>query len=69
MRVKLTSEEGNVLIETLEESDRELLKKISHTKKNAPRTALTKKEQLLESILEKLETELVEAQSFSDLWW
>ena len=69
MEVKLTSEEGDVLMEALEERDRALLDKISHAKQDIPRKALKKKEELLESIMQKLEVERIEAQSFSDLWW
>ena len=69
MEVKLTSEEGKVLMETLEGRDRTLLDKISHAKKAAPRKALKKKEVLLESIIQKLEAERTEEQTFSDLWW
>ena len=38
MNVRLTSEEGNVLLEILEDRDRVLQKKISHTKREAPKT-------------------------------
>ena len=69
MEVKLTSEEGNVLMETLEARERALLDKISHAKRDAPRKALQKKEVLLESIIQKLEVERTEEQCFSDLWW
>jgi vacuolar-type H+-ATPase subunit E/Vma4 len=69
MEVKLTSEEGSVLIETLEERDRALLDKISRAQKDVPRKVLEKKEELLESIIQKLEVERTEEQSFSDLWW
>lgn len=69
MDVRLTSEEGNVLLEVLEERDRVLLKKISHAKREAPRTLLRDKETLLESIIEKLEVEQTAEQEFTDLWW
>jgi len=69
MEVKLTSEEEDLLMETLEERDRALLDKISHGKAHAPRQALKKKEELLESIIRKLELERTEERSFSDLWW
>lgn len=69
MEVKLSVEEGAVLMETLEERDRALLDKISHSKQAAPRKALKKKEALLDSIIHKLEVERTEEQSFSDLWW
>jgi len=69
MDVKLTAEEGDALIEILEERDRALLNKISHAKQAAPRKALQQSEALLEGIIEKLEVERTEEQSFSDLWW
>ena len=69
MNVRLNSEEGNVLFEILEDRDRVLQKKISHTKREAPKTVLTDKETLLESIIEKLEIEQTAVQEFTDLWW
>jgi len=69
MDVRLTSEEGNVLLEILEERDRVLMKEISHAKRETPRKALEQKETLLEHIIEKLEVERTEEQDFCDLWW
>lgn len=69
MDVRLTSEEGDVLLEILEEQDRALLAKISHAKRKAPKKALRQKETLLESIIEKLEVEQTEEEEFTDLWW
>jgi len=69
MDVRLTTEEGNLLMDILEERDRALLKKIAHARREAPRKALEKKGILLEKIIEKLEVERKEEESFSDLWW
>ena len=69
MDVKLTSEEGDVLLEVLQQREHSLLDKISHVKKDASRKALQKKETLLEHIIQKVEVEMAEEETFSDLWW
>jgi vacuolar-type H+-ATPase subunit E/Vma4 len=69
MDVRLTSEEGNVLLEILEERDRALLERISHAKREAPKKVLKDKETLVESIIEKLEAEQTGVEEFTDLWW
>jgi hypothetical protein len=69
MEVRLTSEESDALVEILEERDRALLNEISHTRRDALKKDLKKKETLLESILQRLEVEKAGEQDFSDLWW
>jgi hypothetical protein len=56
MDLILNSEEKRQLMEILEEHQRELLREISRAKHHHTfRTSLQKKEQLLESIIDKLE--------------
>ena len=69
MDVRLNSEEGDVLLEILEQQDQAFLETISHTKREAPKRALRQKETLLETIIEKLEAEQTQAEEFTDLWW
>ena len=69
MDVKLTSEEGDVLIEILEERDRVLRERIAHSRKVAPRKALKEEENRLETIIKKIEVERTGEEAFSDLWW
>jgi len=69
MDVKLSLDEGNVLMETLEARERALLEKIAHARRETAKTALRKKEQVLDSIIHKLEVEREEEESFCDLWW
>lgn len=69
MDVKLSSKEGDVLIEILEERDRVLREKIAHTKKATAKKTLREEETRLESIIEQLDSELTGGQDFSDLWW
>ncbi|MFY9909755.1 MAG: hypothetical protein WCF22_01185 [Candidatus Sulfotelmatobacter sp.] len=69
MDVKLTSEEGGVLMEILEERDRVLREKIAHSRKAAPKQALKEEENRLETIITKIEMERTGEEIFSDLWW
>ncbi len=67
MEVKLTAEEGNILLEILEERDQDLQKKISHAKQQGPREELKETETVVENIIEKIV--VAEEREFSDLWW
>ena len=69
MDVKLTVEESDALIEILEERDRALQNRISHTRRDTFRETLKEKESLLEAVLRRLEDERTGEQDFSDLWW
>lgn len=69
MDVRLTSEEGGVLMEILEERDRVLREKIAHSRKAAPKKALKEAETRLETIIKKIEMERTDEEIFSDLWW
>ena len=69
MDVKLTVEEGDALIEILEERDHSLQNRIAHTRRDTLRESLKEKESLLEAVLRRLEEERTGEQDFSDLWW
>ncbi|MGB2604539.1 MAG: hypothetical protein WBC78_13150 [Candidatus Sulfotelmatobacter sp.] len=69
MDVKLTVEESDALIEILEERDRALQNRISHTRRDTLKENLKEKENMLEVILRRLEEERTGEQDFSDLWW
>ena len=58
MELMLNSEEKRQLMEILEEHQRELLREISRADHHAFRSTLQRKEQLLESIIRKLEATL-----------
>jgi len=53
MELLLTSDEGELLLEVLEEHHRALLREISRTKHHEFKLALKNKEKLLVSILDK----------------
>lgn len=69
MEVEFTSEEGDVLIEILEERDRVLRERIAHSRKTAPKKVLKEEEMRLEAIIKKIAMERVGEEDFSDLWW
>ncbi len=54
MQLTLTSEEHELLVATLEEHQRQLLREIAHASHHQFKTELKTKEELLESIMGKL---------------
>ena len=54
MELLLNLEEKRLVMEVLEEHHRQMLREISHTDHHEFKVALKKKEQLLESVLNKL---------------
>ena len=68
MAMQLTPEERNIIVSALEAKDRNLLKLISRTKQAQPRDALTTKEHLVGSLIQRFEAEGA-PENFTDLWW
>jgi len=54
MEIVLTTEENNLLVEVLDEKQRELERELARTSHHQFKTILKKRETLLESVLNKL---------------